>query len=180
MPLSLLNHSALALFAQRTRIPTSARSIGFCAIWVCISSSSSSMRNNTYRKVLQTRVAISAKVRSHSAKSARRSTVQDVTCAVEWLQVLQTNTQEFRRRRGKCAFNSNARCIKLEEHRIEWQDVRAQRVQAGVKTMCVCLSFFEDKVNKYRKNSELARARFCLSRLSSTTTGQTDEQTVMW
>jgi hypothetical protein len=42
MPLSLLNHSALALFAQRTRIPTSARSIGFCAIWVCIRSSSSS------------------------------------------------------------------------------------------------------------------------------------------
>ena len=42
MPLSLLNHSALALFAQRTRIPTSARSIGFCAIWGCISSSSSS------------------------------------------------------------------------------------------------------------------------------------------
>ena len=41
MPLSLLNHSALALFAQRKRIPTSARSIGFCAIWVCISSSSS-------------------------------------------------------------------------------------------------------------------------------------------
>ena len=41
MPLSLLNHPALALFAQRTRIPTSARSIGFCAIWVCISSSSS-------------------------------------------------------------------------------------------------------------------------------------------
>ena len=34
-------HSALALFAQRTRIPTSARSIGFCAIWVCISSNSS-------------------------------------------------------------------------------------------------------------------------------------------
>ena len=41
MPFSLLNHSALALFAQRTRIPTSARSIGFCAIWVCMSSSSS-------------------------------------------------------------------------------------------------------------------------------------------
>ena len=40
MLLSLLNHSALALFAQRTRIPTSARSIGFCVIWVCISSSS--------------------------------------------------------------------------------------------------------------------------------------------
>jgi len=30
MPLPLLNHSALALFAQRTRIPTSARSICFC------------------------------------------------------------------------------------------------------------------------------------------------------
>ena len=44
MPLSLLNHSALALFAQRTHIPASARSIGFCAIWVCISSSSSSTR----------------------------------------------------------------------------------------------------------------------------------------
>jgi len=39
MPLSLLSHSALALFAQRTHIPTSARSIGFCVIWVCISSS---------------------------------------------------------------------------------------------------------------------------------------------
>jgi len=36
MPLSLLNHPALALFAQRTRIPTSARSIGFCAIWVVL------------------------------------------------------------------------------------------------------------------------------------------------
>ena len=44
MPLSLLNHSVHALFAQRTRIPTSARSIGFCAIWVCISSSSSSAK----------------------------------------------------------------------------------------------------------------------------------------
>jgi len=42
MPLPLLIHPALALFAQRTRIPTSARSIGFCVIWVCISSSSSS------------------------------------------------------------------------------------------------------------------------------------------
>ena len=40
MPLSLLNHSELALFAQRTRIPTSARSIGFYVIWVCFSSSS--------------------------------------------------------------------------------------------------------------------------------------------
>jgi len=37
-----LDHSAHALFAQRTRIPTSARCIGFCVIWVCISSSSSS------------------------------------------------------------------------------------------------------------------------------------------
>ena len=36
MALSLLYHSALAMFAQHTRIPTSARSIGFCAIWVCI------------------------------------------------------------------------------------------------------------------------------------------------
>jgi len=51
MPLSLLNHSALALFAQRTRIPTSARSIGFCAIWVCISSSS---RVQTVNLIVQT------------------------------------------------------------------------------------------------------------------------------
>ena len=51
MPLSLLNHSALALFAQRTRIPTSARSIGFCAIWVCISSSSSYFQETTLKKV---------------------------------------------------------------------------------------------------------------------------------
>ena len=42
MPLPLMNHSALALFAQRTRNPTPARSIGFCVIWVCTSSSSSS------------------------------------------------------------------------------------------------------------------------------------------
>jgi len=34
-----MNRSALALFAQRTRIPTSARSIGFCVIWVCITPS---------------------------------------------------------------------------------------------------------------------------------------------
>ena len=40
MPLPLLNHSARALFAQGTRIPPSARSIGFCVIWVCNSSSS--------------------------------------------------------------------------------------------------------------------------------------------
>ena len=45
MPLPLMIHSARALFAQRTRIPTSARSIGFCVIWVCISSSSSSIRH---------------------------------------------------------------------------------------------------------------------------------------
>jgi len=42
MPLPLMIHSALALFAQRTRIPISAPSTGFCVIWVCISSSSSS------------------------------------------------------------------------------------------------------------------------------------------
>ena len=40
MPFSLLNHSALVLFAQRARIPTSARSTGFCVTWVCITSSS--------------------------------------------------------------------------------------------------------------------------------------------
>jgi len=51
MPLSLLNHSALALFAQRTRIPTSARSIGFCAIWVCISSSSNSSIEYTVQRL---------------------------------------------------------------------------------------------------------------------------------
>jgi len=45
MPLPLMMHSALALFAQGTRIPTSARSIGFCVIWVCISSSSSSINS---------------------------------------------------------------------------------------------------------------------------------------
>jgi len=53
MPLSLLNHSALALFAQRTRIPTSARSIGFCAIWVCISSSSSSATINLWSSIVR-------------------------------------------------------------------------------------------------------------------------------
>ena len=35
--------ATLGMFAQRTRIPTSGRSIGFCAIWVCMSSSSSSL-----------------------------------------------------------------------------------------------------------------------------------------
>ena len=40
MPLPLSSYLILACFAQRTRIPTSARSIGFCVIWVCISSSS--------------------------------------------------------------------------------------------------------------------------------------------
>ena len=47
MPLPLIIHSALALFAQRTRIPTTARSIGFCVIWVCISSSSSSKSSSS-------------------------------------------------------------------------------------------------------------------------------------
>jgi hypothetical protein len=39
----------LACFAQRTRIPTSARSTGFCAIWVCISSSSSSKNTQKHQ-----------------------------------------------------------------------------------------------------------------------------------
>ena len=34
MPLPLSSYSLLACFAQRTRIPTSSRSIGFCVIWV--------------------------------------------------------------------------------------------------------------------------------------------------
>ena len=51
MPLPLLKHSALALFAHRTRIPTSARGIGFCVICVCISSSSSSF-THIFAKVL--------------------------------------------------------------------------------------------------------------------------------
>jgi len=42
-PGTLINHSALALFAQRTPIPSSSRSIGFCVIWVCISSTSSGL-----------------------------------------------------------------------------------------------------------------------------------------
>ena len=49
MPLPLMIHSALALFAQCTRIPTSARSIGFCLIWVCIRSSSSSTGRRSLR-----------------------------------------------------------------------------------------------------------------------------------
>jgi hypothetical protein len=54
MPLPLLNHSELALFAQRTRMPTSARSIGFCAIWVYISSSSSlALVRRGFNEVLQ-------------------------------------------------------------------------------------------------------------------------------
>jgi len=40
MPLPFLNHSALVLFVKRTRIPISFRSIGFCAILVCVSTSS--------------------------------------------------------------------------------------------------------------------------------------------
>ena len=41
MPLSLLNHSALALFAQRTRIPASARAsvpFGFVLVRVRVES----------------------------------------------------------------------------------------------------------------------------------------------
>jgi len=48
-PLPLMNHSALALIAQRTRVPTSARNTGFCVIWVCISSSSSSRSKSILR-----------------------------------------------------------------------------------------------------------------------------------
>jgi len=49
-PHPLMYHSLLALFAQRTHVPTSSRSIGFCVIWVCISSSSSSSSSTfTYR-----------------------------------------------------------------------------------------------------------------------------------
>jgi len=48
-PLPLLNnHSALALFTQHTRIPTSSRSTGFCVIWVCISSSSKFLHSRKY------------------------------------------------------------------------------------------------------------------------------------
>ena len=61
MPHSLLNHSALALFTQRTRIPTSARSIGFCAIWVCICSSSSpSSSSITYISACERQLAVRA------------------------------------------------------------------------------------------------------------------------
>jgi hypothetical protein len=67
MPLSLLNHSALALFAQRTRIPTSARSIGFCAIWVCISSSSAHIvvELTYYYTALTTTVSIAVRTKRH-------------------------------------------------------------------------------------------------------------------
>ena len=41
-PSLTIPHSAHALLAQRTRIPTSACSIGFCVFSVCINSSSSS------------------------------------------------------------------------------------------------------------------------------------------
>jgi len=66
MPLSLLNHSALALFAQRTRIPTYARSIGFCAIWVCISSSS---RN--FPIVGEVRLTVLTRFRERAVRSFR-------------------------------------------------------------------------------------------------------------
>ena len=70
MPLSLLNHSALALFARRTRIPTSARSIGFCAIWVCISSSSSS----SIKGIINVNVASAAPASSTAAAAATAAT----------------------------------------------------------------------------------------------------------
>jgi len=69
MPFSLLNHSALALFAQRTRIPTSARSIGFCAIWVSVSSSSSSRMR--YFKILPRPLAQVSRVERHGRKRKR-------------------------------------------------------------------------------------------------------------
>ena len=51
MPLPLSSYSALALFCA-THTPTSARSIGFCVIWVCISSSSSSCSAVGAKKLL--------------------------------------------------------------------------------------------------------------------------------
>ena len=75
MPLSLLNHSALALFAQRTRIPTSARSIGFCAIWVCISSSSSYVQNCAL-ELVYTRII----VRNFTISSLENEVVSAGTC----------------------------------------------------------------------------------------------------
>jgi hypothetical protein len=71
MPLSLLNHSALALFAQRTRIPTSARSIVFCAIWVCISSSSVSLWSYSTTKGIFSR---------HTGQCINFSSVRGMDC----------------------------------------------------------------------------------------------------
>ena len=81
MPLSLLNHSALALFAQRTRFPTSARSIGFCAIWVCISSSSSSSLSDLLSQQLgkttatttATKLATSIKAQAQPSEARRKA-----------------------------------------------------------------------------------------------------------
>ena len=69
MPLPLMIHSALALFAQRSCIPTSARSIGFCVIWVCISSSSLCFGMNQYCPFAVT----SLDLMLHQAPASRRT-----------------------------------------------------------------------------------------------------------
>ena len=71
MPLPLMIHPALALFAQRTRIPTSARSIGFCVIWVCISSSSSSVVNKSKATWSMEVVTVRLKQKKASSQRAR-------------------------------------------------------------------------------------------------------------
>jgi hypothetical protein len=50
-PSRVIQH--LLCFAQRARTPTSARSIGFCVILVCISSSSSSTNAAFVNRILQ-------------------------------------------------------------------------------------------------------------------------------
>ena len=72
MPLALMNHSALALFAQRTRIPTSARSIGFCVIWVCIGSSSSSSSSSSSNFQQQPETVTEASSQSQKAQKVKR------------------------------------------------------------------------------------------------------------
>ena len=66
-----MDHSALALFAQRTRIATSARSIGFCVVWVCISSSSSSASAKAAARVL------AATEQVHEADIERKNEVEN-------------------------------------------------------------------------------------------------------
>jgi len=80
MPLPLMIHSALVLFAQRTRIATSARSIGFCVIWVCISSSSSSFTNDEVSRFLSWSYLQSSQFCQYSILKSRknRSTKFDV------------------------------------------------------------------------------------------------------